>query len=936
MTTIRRSFTLLLVFLLVVVSSPIAPARASIAAQANPFSDAQALLDKMSSQERVGQLFLVTFTGSSADENSQIYQLITQYHVGGVVLRAGNDNFVASPNTVPAAYQLISQLQTAELSASQGPASTATVNPSSFLAPTATPSNYIPLFIGISQDGDGYPNDQILEGLTPLPSLMALGATWDPDLTQQVGRIAGQELAALGINLFLGPSLDVLESPGSTLGNGLGASSFGGDPYWVGVMGRAYVTGLHRGSNDRMIVIADHFPGRGSADRPAGGEPATVRKSLEQLKQIELAPYFSVTGTSSNQESTVDGLLVSHIRYQGFQGNIRATTLPVSFDPQALTQILTLPEFSSWRESGGLMVSDDLGSQTVRSIYDPGGQTFVARLVARDAFLAGNDLLFMGNIVSSDAPDNFTTITRAIDFFSQKYLEDPAFALRVDNSVLRILAAKYRQYGEFSLESVIPSNEGLAEVGKEKSVIFNVAQNAGTLVSPALADLASVFPVAPRAGERIVFLTDARTGSQCSTCGEQSMLAVNALQNVILRLYGIQAGGQVQGDRLISYTFTSLGAILEGGSGDSELEGSIRAAGWVIINMLDAEPGEPQTTVLKRFLSERQDLLRDKRIIVFAFNAPYYLDATDISKLTAYYCLYSKSEPFIEAAARLLFKEMPPVGSLPVSVPGIGYDLFIATTPDPDQVIDLTIELASISAPTASNAPEPTATPSFKVGDTVFVKTGVILDHNGNPVPDGTGVSFRIALTGENAVVQQLEASSVDGIAGVTFSIDRPGLLEISATSDPALISVVIQLNVTGEGFSVTIIAPTPVASVTPQPEILPTPTVKLVSPVDEGYPGMSGWLTMFFTLAPLGLLAGWLGKQVLSKRWAYRWGLCLVLGGISAYTYLAVRLPGAANYLSRYGWSGIILIVLLGSVLGSLAAFTWWQLAKGSTKQSD
>ncbi len=102
-----------------------------------------------------------------------------------------------------------------------------------------------------------------------------------------------------------------------------------------------------------------------------------------------------------------------------------------------------------------------------------------------------------------------------------------------------------------------------------------------------------------------------------------------------------------------------------------------------------------QTTLIRRFLSERQDLLLDKKIVLFAFNAPYYLDPTDISKLTAYYCLYSKSAPFVEVAARLLFQEISPIGSLPVSVPGIGYDLFTATTPDPNQVIGLSMDYAT-------------------------------------------------------------------------------------------------------------------------------------------------------------------------------------------------------------------------------------------------
>jgi hypothetical protein len=52
----------------------------------------------------------------------------------------------------------------------------------------------------------------------------------------------------------------------------------------------------------------------------------------------------------------------------------------------------------------------------------------------------------------------------------------------------------------------------------------------------------------------------------------------------------------------------------------------------------------------------------------------FYQDSTDISKLTAYYALYSKIPSFIDGAARVLFQEIPAVGILPVSVPGIGYE----------------------------------------------------------------------------------------------------------------------------------------------------------------------------------------------------------------------------------------------------------------------
>jgi beta-N-acetylhexosaminidase len=218
-------------------------------------------------------------------------------------------------------------------------------------------------------------------------------------MARQTGSILGSELGAIGINLYFGPSLDVLTSPSPSEQGDPGTLVFGGDPFWVGKLGQAYIAGLHEGSNERIAVVSRNFPGRGEADRPPADEVSTVRKSLEQLKQIELAPFFSVTGDAPSQEMTTDGLLVSHIRYQGFQGNIRATTRPVSLDSQALGQILELEPFAEWRQAGGIIVSDDLGSQAVNLFYDPAGNNFSALIVTRDAFWLGI-LLYMGDQVS--------------------------------------------------------------------------------------------------------------------------------------------------------------------------------------------------------------------------------------------------------------------------------------------------------------------------------------------------------------------------------------------------------------------------------------------------------------------------------------------------------------------------------------------------------
>jgi beta-N-acetylhexosaminidase len=873
------------------------------------------ILDTMSPEERVGQLFLVTFTGTDTSETSQIYNLMTQYHVGGVVFLAQNDNFAQAPDTVAKAHSLINNIQQLEWDTSKNPV----INPATG---QVSDSSYVPLFVGVPQEGNGYPTDQILSGLTPLPSEMAIGATWNTELARRVGEIRGSELAALGFNLYLGPSLDVLEAPSSS-GGDLDTRVFGGDPFWVSEMGRAYVAGLHNGSNNQLRVIAKHFPGVGGSDRLPEEEVSTVRKSIDQLKQIELAPFFAVTGGALSPESTVDGLLVSHIRYQGFQGNIRATTRPISFDPQALNQILALPQFATWKSNGGLILSDDLGTRAVSDFYATGGGQFSARTAARDAFLAGNDMLYLGNILSSDAPDSYTTTTRIIEFFAQKYREDPAFAQRVDASVARILAVKFGLYGSFDISNVVKSAFPLAQLGKATEVTFDVARNSATLISPDKQDLTTVMPLPPRSNESMIFITDTSNIKQCTTCVEQPVLAMDALQQAVLQLYGPQSGNQTTNYRLSSYSFQNLQTLLD----DKEipfLKDDLTRADWIIISLTDIAQG--QTALIGRFLRERADLLRGKRVVLFSFGAPYYFDTTTISKFTAYFALYSKQPQFVDVASRLLFQELPPVGAAPVSVSAVGYDLISVMSPNPTQIIPLFLDLKPIPVGDGSpTTPEPTPIPLFRIGDTIAIRTGVIEDNNGHPVPDGTVVQFSMMLTGEGGgILKQVDSVTTQGVAHAAFGLDKPGLLEINVTSEPAVISEVLQLDVSQSGaVAVTVVVPELTQSIKPTPEATPE-AVEDVYISNEGYPRFSAWLIAMLLIA-FGVLAGYsVGIGVANRRSAFRWALGIALGGFAAYNYLIFGLFGIMNWLVTSGLPGVIIFVFMGELLGFVAGWFW------------
>jgi beta-N-acetylhexosaminidase len=915
-------FLRLLILFIILIGLPgrISKVQAEIPAQS---SKVQAVLSAMTPEEKIGQLFLVTFQGTNTGTDSQIYDLIANHHIGGVVLQAENDNFVAGPDTVNAAHQLIGSLQSIE---AQG--RLATPDPNSSVQ--ARDDVYVPLFIGISQEGDGTPYDQILSGLTPLPSEMAIGAGWNTSMAQQVGSVLGSELSATGFNLLLGPSLDVVESPNPSAKIDLGTRVFGGDPFWVGEMGKAYISGVHAGSNSRMVVVSKHFPGRGSSDRSPEQEVATVRKSLEQLKQIELSPFFAVT-QSDDPLSVTNGLLVSHIRYQGFQGNIRATTRPVSLDATALKTIISLPEFTNWRANGGLIVSDELGSQAVRDFYTQGGETFQPRSVARDAFVAGNDLLYLGNI-SLGAPedDNYTATVRILDYFTQQYNLDPAFAQLVNEAVGRILAQKFAMYDLFTISNVLTPTEGLQTIGSSKQVSYDVARSSATLISPDPQELNTLLPLPPGQNDRIVFLTDNQTYQQCSGCPPQDAFSAYALQDMVEKLYGPAGSGQIFSSHLNSYPFSELELMLNGESKEN-IEPSLERANWIVISLTSV--GNGQVELLRRFFAERPNLIRNKNVILFSFTAPYYLDATDISKLTAYYGLYSKQPAFVEMAARLLFQQIPAQGASPVSIPAVGYDLITATSPDPDQVIPLTLDegeviLTPAVTVTAVTA-EPTEIPLYKIGDKIAVRAGPIIDNNQHIVPDGTVVRFTMSTREEGGgILKQVDATTTAGIARASFSIDKPGKVEISAASEPAVVSGVVQFDASQEAAPVTIVVPT--VSTTPEP---PTPTLTpappendLVSP--DGRPRIGAWLLVLIAVFGSAVLTYWAASRIFSTRWGLRWALCVFLGGMLGYNYLALDFPGAANWIaSDSGSLGVLLLVFMGELVGVLAAWVWMRL---------
>jgi beta-N-acetylhexosaminidase len=848
----RHQLILATVILFLLILSPVLPGANAQEGELPPVDPAiEQLLAQMTPDEKVGQLFLVTFVGDDVSSASDVARLIQTYRVGGVVLSPGNSNFVNDEEAPQRVATLANNLQALAFT----PALTAT------LTPTATSYTPIPLFVALTQEGDGYPFTHLRTGLTPLPNEMAIGATWNPTYAQQVGQIVGQELTTVGVNMLLGPSLDVLDRPRPNLRGTLGARTFGGDPYWVGRLGQAYIQGVHEGGSGHLLTVAKHFPGLGDTDRNPYEELPTIQKSLETLRSIELAPFFAATTLNpDNPMAATDALMTSHVRYRGFQGNIRQLTRPISCDAQNLPAILGLPEFAPWRDAGGLLISDALGVPAIRKFYDPTLQTFPAKRIAQECFLAGNDLLYLSQFaLTDDWKSQLDNIEATILFFRDKYNSDPTFQMRVDQSVARILQHKRAIYGDFTLEKAqVPLDQISEVVGRQGATISQVAQEAVTLIYPGPDELSDRLPGPPLSDDRILIVTDDRQGQDCADCPPFYSIGPIELESLMLQLYGPDATGQISPDQVTSLTFSELKQVLS--SQQSETGGTsataepanridelIQSADWLIFAMLDVNTVDyPQSDALKLFLRERSDSLQGKKLVVLAFNAPYYLDTTEVSKLTAYYGLYSKSPPFLNAAVRLLFQEFQPHGSSPVDVDAIGYQIIEVTRPDPNQVINIEVvtddtSSSSTAIPTSTLTPQvsPEGTPipiqlDLRVGDTLTLRTGKIVDRNGRTVPDGTPVEFRLLDTILSLEAPRLSATTVDGVARANFKLDRSGTWEITATSDTALRSVRLILTIPEEGpIEVGVDRPTPTATPTPSPThtSTPTPTITPLPP---------------------------------------------------------------------------------------------------------
>jgi beta-N-acetylhexosaminidase len=213
---------------------------------------------------------------------------------------------------------------------------------------------------------------------SPYLGAAAHGAADDLTLTRATAQAIGAELAALDLDLALGPVADVNTRPDNPV---IGVRSFGADPERTAAHVTAWIGGLQSAG---PAACAKHFPGHGDTRQDSHVSLPEIDVPLDLLARRELVPFRAAVAAG------VEAVMTSHIVVRALD------SAPATLSGPALSLLRS----DAWLGFAGTIVSDAL---------DMAGAS-AGRGIPRAAVLslvAGADLLCLG-------PDKDLQLVRAV------------------------------------------------------------------------------------------------------------------------------------------------------------------------------------------------------------------------------------------------------------------------------------------------------------------------------------------------------------------------------------------------------------------------------------------------------------------------------------------------------------------------------------------
>lgn len=298
--------------------------------------DVDSILDSMTLEEKVGQLFVVPAYGNFTNDRDPDYlrlkRLIRNYHIGGLIFMQGD------------------------------------IYGQAILTNRFQESSEIPLWI--SQDME-FGAAMRVRGTTRITPAMGIAATGDPANAYLKGKITAREAKALGVHQIFAPVLDVNNNPENPVIN---VRSFSASPEMVAEYGSHMIRGIE---SEGLLATAKHFPGHGDTDTDSHLALPVIHHDYSRLDSLELYP-FKVT-----VENGLRSVMSAHIAYPNVSTNI---DMPGTLDESILNRILV-----DTLNFDGLVVTDGLNMQGITDSFSPGDAVIRALNAGADMMLMSPD-----------------------------------------------------------------------------------------------------------------------------------------------------------------------------------------------------------------------------------------------------------------------------------------------------------------------------------------------------------------------------------------------------------------------------------------------------------------------------------------------------------------------------------------------------------------
>ncbi len=272
------------------------------------------LLDSLSIEQKVGQLFMVGMQGTAMD--TSLRNAINNYYFG---------------NFIYFGYNVADDSLVADLSeAIQEEVVTATGIPGL-----------------ISMDQEGGMVVRFAGEATHFIGNMGLAATANSENAYWAGKFAGEELRHFGVNVNLAPVLDVNNNPDNPI---IGIRSYGDQASTVSEYGLEMIAGL---SASKVMATAKHFPGHGDTTVDSHYGLPMIPHAMDRLNEVELAPFRAAIAQG------VDAIMTAHIIFSALD-----STLPATLSHAVVTGLLR-----NELEFDGIIMTDEMRMNAIRNNF---------------------------------------------------------------------------------------------------------------------------------------------------------------------------------------------------------------------------------------------------------------------------------------------------------------------------------------------------------------------------------------------------------------------------------------------------------------------------------------------------------------------------------------------------------------------------------------